>query len=526
MKTFNLTGRCFPDEHFVADVSGKFQQILELIEYKKYFVINRPRQFGKTTMLLQLAQTLEKSDKYLVFITSFEGIDDKNFDDQKSFAMAFIRILATSIEFTHPDLSKELEMEAKKLDSLDALSKFISTFVAKVQKSVVVLIDEIDHSTNYEVFMKFLGMLRNKYLVRDRVPTFHSVVLAGVHDIKFLKSKIRNEREKQFNSPWNIATEFKVKMEFSEKEITPMLADFAKERNVSVDTEGVAKQLVFYTSGYPYLVSKLCKIFDEDILPTKNEKIWTIEDVDKSFQIFLHDGNDVNLGNAMKELNYNKDLFELVYKILFESEEMYFNLDIPLINLGSVYGILSPNKNNNVTIHNRIYRERIFNMMVTQMQIDNMHLAPKFGRDTALSQYRKADKSLDVALILQKFEQFMHEQRNSKDYDFIERQGRLIFLSFLRPILNGSGYDFKEVQISEERRLDVVITYFQYRYVVELKIWRGEKAHQDGLEQLDKYLDDLGLTEGYILIFDHNKKRRKKSQWINYNGKKILQVFV
>jgi hypothetical protein len=160
--------------------------------------------------------------------------------------------------------------------------------------------------------------------------------------------------------------------------------------------------------------------------------------------------------------------------------------------------------------------------MITDGQIKQLMLTSY----TTSPHFKKADNSLNIDLILQKFELFMREQRDSKDWDFIEREGRLVFLAFLRPILNGSGYDFKEVQISEERRLDIVITYFQYRYVIELKIWRGQKAHEDGLEQLDKYLDNLGLTEGYILIFDHNKKKRKKSQWINYNGKKLSQTFV
>jgi hypothetical protein len=525
-KTFNITGRCFPNEHFMADVSGKFQQTLEFIESKKYFSISRPRQFGKTTTLLELSQTLEKSDKYLVFIISFEGTDDQMFDDQKSFSAGFIRLLAKSIKTRHSDIAKKLYEAIETLNSFDDLSDFITDFVITVQKSVVVLIDEVDHSTNFEIFMRFLGMLRNKYLIRDLEATFHSVVLAGVHDIKSLKSKIRNEQDKKHNSPWNIATDFNVKMEFSEQEIIPMLQDFAKERQVTVDTEGVAKQLVFYTSGYPFLVSKLCKIFDEMILPSKNEKIWTVQDVDKTFQMILRESGNVNFDYVMKELNSNKTLFNLVYDIIFRSEAMYFNLDIPIFNLGSAYGILCPDENNNTVIHNRIYKERIANMMVGMVQLENSNLAYRFGRDTALSQYRKKDNSLNVELILQKFEEFMHEQRNAKDWDFIEREGRLIFLSFLRPILNGSGYDFKEVQISEERRLDIVITYFQYRYVVELKIWRGQKAHEDGLEQLDRYLDNLGLTEGYILIFDHNKKKRKKSQWINYNGKKLSQTFV
>ena len=109
---------------------------------------------------------------------------------------------------------------------------------------------------------------------------------------------------------------------------------------------------------------------------------------------------------------------------------------------------------------------------------------------------------------------------------FLERHGRLVFLAFMKPILNGHGYDFKEVEVAEERRLDVTITYYQHKYVVELKIWRGQAAHEKGLNQLDDYLNRLKLTEDYLLIFDHSADKMWYFEWITHNGKKIFIVCV
>ncbi len=61
---------------------------------------------------------------------------------------------------------------------------------------------------------------------------------------------------------------------------------------------------------------------------------------------------------------------------------------------------------------------------------------------------------------MQRFQVFMKENYSEREESFLENQWRLLFLSFLRPILNGNGFDFKEVQISDERRLDVVITFY------------------------------------------------------------------
>jgi hypothetical protein len=124
------------------------------------------------------------------------------------------------------------------------------------------------------------------------------------------------------------------------------------------------------------------------------------------------------------------------------------------------------------------------------------------------------------------FQAFMKKEYSRKDRDFLEKNGRLVFLAFLKPIINGSGYDFKEPQISEEKRLDVVITYFNHKYVAELKIWYGEKAHQKGLLQLVDYLDIQGLDEGYLLIFDHSEIKKWQSEWRDVQGKRIFAVWV
>jgi PD-(D/E)XK nuclease superfamily len=122
------------------------------------------------------------------------------------------------------------------------------------------------------------------------------------------------------------------------------------------------------------------------------------------------------------------------------------------------------------------------------------------------------DKSLNMEAVLLGFQSFMKREYSRKDRDFLERHARLVFLSFLKPIINGAGYDFKEPQISEEKRLDVVITYYEHKYIAELKLWRGEKLHEKGLIQLANYLETQQVKEGYLLIFDHAKVKNWASE--------------
>lgn len=65
-----------------------------------------------------------------------------------------------------------------------SLSNLISDICRNAEVPVVFMIDEVDQASNHKVFIDFLGMLRSKFLKRSTRPTFQSVILAGVYDIK------------------------------------------------------------------------------------------------------------------------------------------------------------------------------------------------------------------------------------------------------------------------------------------------------------------------------------------------------
>lgn len=104
---------------------------------------------------------------------------------------------------------------------MDELFITLNEWCAIAEKPIVLLIDEVDSAANNQIFLDFLGLLRDSYISRDTddLPTFHSVILAGVTDIKHLKSKIRPEEEGKENSPWNISADFNIDMSLSEQGI-------------------------------------------------------------------------------------------------------------------------------------------------------------------------------------------------------------------------------------------------------------------------------------------------------------------
>ncbi len=494
-----------------------------MVEYGDYFAINRPRQYGKTTMLETLARELGKSEEWLVFNISFEGIGSDVFLLEKSFCHIFLGLLSVQMnDWGHPDLAHFLKDKSKTIESIRHLSETITELVAKTDKKLVLLIDEVDKSSNNQLFLDFLAMLRNKFL-RRHMPsdlTFHAVILAGLHDVKSLKTKIRPGDEAKYNSPWNIAADFTVTMELQPNEIVPMLEDYARENNVRMEFEAVADALFYYTSGYPFLVSALCKITDEDILPTKAERTWTTFDIETAAdKMIKSERSNTNFDTLVKNLENNPELYDLVYRMVVEGEIMPYNVHAPLVNFGLLHGIFRNGQG--LSIHNRIYREVIVNYMTVKAITERKSLYIE-----TTEPYLLTNNALDMRKVLLKFQELMQIEYSKKDSDFIERNGRLIFLAFLKPIINGKGYAFKEAEISEERRMDIAVSFFQHKYVVELKIWRGKQAHDRGLKQLGDYMERQQLPEGFLVIFEKTETKTWKKGWVKAGGKRVFVVWV
>ncbi|MEA2012310.1 MAG: AAA family ATPase [Verrucomicrobiota bacterium] len=522
MKRFNVTGTCLPDKHYMCDVSAKFARCKELIEDGDYYAINFPRQHGKTTMKALLGKEFRKYDDYLVISTSFEGIGDTPFESEKSLAQSFLLVMAKSFRFHNKELAQILKASSEKIHSFDELSEFLSEWIASLNKKVVLLIDEVDKASNNQVFISLLAMLRDKYLeAKEEMDiTFHSVVLIGVHDIKSLKLKLRPEEEKKLNSPWNIAVDLDIDFTFSAKEIEKMIVDYAKEHSFNMNSSEIAKLLFFYTSGNPFLVSKFCQLIDEKFAGLKNIA-WTVSNIADAYK-YLIDGNytTTNFDDVDKNLENNEDLFNLVEDIVINGGNHRFNISNPVISKGKTYGILSQNSTGQCDVSNKVYEFRIMDYMLSKQQTRenqlNLYATTKF----------KENDELNISLILEKFQLFMKEHNSSKDNSFLEKNGRMLLMSFFRPIINGKGFMFKENVTSEDRKMDLVITYNDKRYVIELKIWYGEKYLSDGIEQLCEYLDSYNLDEGHILIYNFNKNKKYEIKQVENCRKDITAVFV
>ncbi len=527
---FNTEGSCIPEKHYMVPLDDRVRKIKErYVDRGSYFIINRGRQYGKTTTLRALARYLEQG--YMVVSMDFQKIGAAGFRDESTFSKAFAKMFSGAVERSGmadgEALCAVLAPLITDVPAIGLIELFerLSRICAMASRPIVMMIDEVDSATNNQVFLDFLAMLRSYYLEREDLQIFHSVILAGVYDIKNLKLKLRPEAEHKYNSPWNIAAEFKVDMSFSPTQIERMLESYEQEHHTGADMRTVAEEIYQYTSGYPYLVSVICKTMDEDLpedpryVDQDPQGIWGKAGVAYAVDLLLK--RNLTLFDSMvRQLDQYPDLREMLEDILYCGKRIVFSPGERSTNLGIMFGFLKE-QDGRVAIANRIFEMVLLNMFIAQESRSDA-----FSRgDSDRSQFVKNGR-LDMDLVLRKFVEYFQEIYSEKDERFLEVYGRKLFLLYLKPIINGTGNYYLEAQTRDARRTDVVVDYLGEQFIVELKIWRGNEYNERGEAQLAGYLDLYRKEKGYMLSFNFNKKKKTGVKEIRVGDKVIVEAVV
>ena len=376
-KVFNTTAVCIPEEHYMVDISGRLEEIKSLVDAGKYFTINRARQYGKTTTLRALYRYLQK--EYYVVLLDFQTFDNDKFENGNVFSAAFINSFLRSLK--RNTLSPELEDTIKnilhstdytdKYFSLKELFEQLSDLCAAAEKKIVLMIDEVDSASNNQVFLDFLAQLRAQYIERDIQPTFRSVILAGVYDVKNLRRKIRPDEVHKYNSPWNIAADFKVDMSFSREEIAGMLDEYEKDYHTGMDVELLAGLIREYTSGYPFLVSRICQLQDEEISVKKEygdkKSAWTKKGFLEAVRILLSEKNML-FESLREKLESYQELNSMLYSLLFTGKAIVYNYYEASIDIATMFGFVK-NENGVLAVSNRIFETWLYNLYLSSAEM-------------------------------------------------------------------------------------------------------------------------------------------------------------
>ena len=529
MKYFNTEGCCNPEEHYMVNLDDRLKYIKKfLVDRKKYFVINRGRQYGKTTTLAALEKYL-KND-YIVLSLDFQQIGTADFANEKTFAAAFSKKLlmeCENIEEGDSGILRKLlsDFRSNHLKAgLNDLFECLSDICKNSSRPIVLMIDEVDSASNNQVFIDFLAQLRGYYLARERRPIFQSVILAGVYDIKNLKLKLRPDEEHKYNSPWNIAAKFNIDMSFSVEQIASMLKEYEADHHVGMDIQIMAEEIYRYTSGYPYLVSAICKLLDEE-LPDNSwlenpVDIWSAEGVVEAVKLILVEQAPF-FESMVRQLEEYPEMKKLLKAVLFQGKRVSYNPDLPSVSLASMFGYII-NAEGSIQVANRIFEMRLYNLFLAEEELTSAIYDKAQGNKF---QFLNGGR-LNMDLVIEKFVLYFQDIYGGKDEKFLEEQGRKLFLLYLKPIINGTGNYYIEAQTRDARRTDVIVDYLGEQFIIELKIWYGNEYNERGEKQLADYLDYYHKDRGYMISFNFNKNKKTGIQEISIGEKTIVEAVV
>lgn len=401
-KVFNISGDCKPDMHFMVDIGDRLAEMKAMIDRGDYFTVNRARQFGKTTTLKALRRYLK--NEYQVLSLDFQKLSHKDFETERAFVEALAREILKKLYLMKevPDGIvngfRQFTQENNFGLKLAILFECFSKWCQKSEKPVVLIVDEVDSATNNQVFLDFLAQIRGYYIDRDEAATFQSVILAGVYDVKNLKRKFVTDDEHRVNSPWNIAADFNVDMSFSARDIAGMLEEYEASYKTGMDIEVMSDMIYDYTSGYPYLVSRICKLIDERIAGDRDynkSDAWTEEGLQEALKILLTERNTL-FESLIAKLTEYPELRKLLYMLLFEGSVISYNPLNKSIEVAEMLGFVV-NRYGNAVVSNRIFETILYNWFLSEESVGNeIHKAALQDKNQFI---REGDLDMELELI-------------------------------------------------------------------------------------------------------------------------------
>lgn len=515
----------------MVNLEDRMKRIKNLVDEGMYFTINKARQYGKTTTLMILEQYLRKD--YYVVSMDFQMFGSEEFENENVFALSFAGMFIRRITAEIADISDNLRETLRQIESileeerksfrLLKLFEKISDICLETDKPIVLMIDEVDSAANNQVFIDFLAQLRAYYIRRAVYATFQSVILAGVYDVKNLVKKLRPDEEHKVNSPWNIASDFGVEMSLGREGIAEMLREYQADYQFEMDVEEMADLLYNETSGYPFLVSKLCKLMDEEISQSERgkKKAWTTDGFADALHI-LTSGKNTLFESLIGKVAAYPELNDILQNKIFNGQTVPYTATNPVIDFAAMFGIIK-NADGVVVPANKIFARVLSDYYLSLDELKNLDIYKASWQEKA--QFI-CDGKLNMRWIIEKFVEHFTDLYGHEGEKFIEKEARKYFLLYLRPIINGCGHYSMEAVTSSDTRTDLIVYYHKEIFVLELKIWHGPRRHKEGEEQLLRYMADYHQNVGYLITFNFNKTKESGVKEIRMGEKLLIEAMI
>ncbi|MEV1171091.1 ATP-binding protein [Nonomuraea sp. NPDC049784] len=499
---FNTTGPCDPRLHYVLPSQPRLPEARELIDLDRFFVIHAPRQSGKTTMLHSLERELTKEGAAVAVTISCEeaSVAGDDYEAAELILLDELRWTTNSAPNPWPEAAPGKRLGAA-----------LQAWAAQCELPLVLLIDEID-ALYGESLIAVLRQLRRGHNNRPRgVPFPNSVVLCGLRDVRDYKIAFGGDPSRLGAiSPFNIAVRSLRLDDFTPEDIRELYGQHTAETGQEFTKEALTAAFEF-TRGQPWLINALAWEITFEMRVPPEEPI-TAGHMEQAKERLIR-ARATHLDSLVAKL-YEPRVKRVLEPVLAGTmvnvdeaftDDFSYVRDLGLAAMGS-----------SVEIANPIYREVILRVLGAGVEA-NVH-------DNSRS-FVLPDGRLDVLNLLREFTAFwkQHGETLARGTTYHEAACQIILMAYLHRIVNGGGFLDREYAAGTGR-LDVYLRWPYgerqvQREAMELKVWRpGQRDPVDeGLAQLDRYLDRLDLETGYLVVFDRRPEASPMEERVRFD---------
>jgi hypothetical protein len=495
MRFFNTAGPCNSEDHYMLPATARLPDVQPLIDQKAYFIIHGPRQSGKTTAMIELARLLTATGRYAAALVSMEVGAAFN-DDPGAAELAILSSWRFRVDRRLP--AELLPPPWPDAPAGKRIAAALAAWCQAIPRPLVLFLDEID-ALQDATLISALRQLRDGY--PERPATFPwSLALIGLRDVRDYKVASGGGERLHTASPFNIKVESLTLRPFTAEEVAELYGQHTADTG-QLFTPAALRRAFDLTQGQPWLVNALARQAVQVVVPDPTQPVDVAElNQAKELLIQRQDTHLDSLAERLREPRVRHVIEPLLAgRALADvpADDRQFVLDLGLVRRDPAGGLV---------IANPIYREVIPRVLAGGPQDSLPHIRPIWLRP---------DGSLDPARLLDAFLAFwrQHGQPLLGSAPYHEIAPHLVLMAFLHRVVNGGGTLEREYAIGSGR-MDLCLRYGDVTLGIELKVWRDGAGDplDEGLAQLDAYLDGLGLATGWLVIFDRRRGQPPISQ--------------
>ena len=492
---FNTAGPCRPDDHYMLPPTARLPDVPRLISEKMYFVLHAPRQVGKTTALLALAQELTREARYTAVLVSMEVGAPFSHDPGAAELAILDSWRARILVQLPPEWQPPPWPEAAPGMRIGTALRVWSAACAAASRPLVIFLDEIDALAD-DALIAVLRQLRDGYSNRPQAFPW-SLALIGMRDVRDYKVRAGGSDRLRSASPFNVKVESLTLRNFNAAETAQLLTQHTEDTGQQFEATALTRTFDL-TQGQPRLVNALARQLTQ-VLCTDRKQSITVAHVDQAKELLIQrqDTHLDSLAERLREDRVQRIIEPMIAGTTLSEhvsdEDARFVLDVGLCRKGP---------GGSLVIANPIYQEVIPRVLSQNAQMSmQADLKPTWLDEKG---------RLDPERLLRAFLDFWRENGEAliSSATYHEVAAPLVLMAFLHRVANGGGSIQREYAIGS-RRIDLCLRHGDVVLGIELKVWHAKQGDPvaEGLRQLDQYLEGLGQNFGWLVIFDQRPRR-------------------